>query len=258
MNRVWSGLRRNVVVAGTVALLGVVGYLVYEAYQEDQTSETSGVAEEELERPSDILIVETTARNTTVEASNETSEHKAKKRMLAVSARGIILDPRTTKSADKWTADVKVRESGAAALARLAAVYDVYVVVVVRNGGDEVPVLRELERGGIVDVVIPACNVLFCQTEEGKTHLVRHLLTLPATSSTANAGYVDTNRDAVNRLAAVLRKVVLVTDGEIACGEVPGANTAFSSSSSSTAGIMSSTGTEEQVADIAESTLFPL
>ncbi|KAJ2655621.1 hypothetical protein IWW48_005448 [Coemansia sp. RSA 1200] len=66
--------------------------------------------------------------------------------------------------------------------------------------------------------IIPRANVLFCQTEEGKQHLVRHLLTLKplcggGSAFHSYAGYVDTNKDVACRLAMVLHSpVVLVAD----------------------------------------------
>ncbi|KAJ2529540.1 hypothetical protein EV175_007364, partial [Coemansia sp. RSA 1933] len=60
--------------------------------------------------------------------------------------------------------------------------------------------------------VIPRANILFCQTEEGKQHLVRHLLTLkpPTDPAHSYAGYIDTNRDVASRLAMVLRRPVVL------------------------------------------------
>ncbi|KAJ1746889.1 hypothetical protein LPJ79_005622, partial [Coemansia sp. RSA 1821] len=85
--------------------------------------------------------------------------------------------------------------------------------------------------------ILPLPNILFCQTEEGKVHLARHLLT--ASSHAASnpaagryAGYVDTNRDVVARLSQVLHRVVLVApstpDPIISQGDIPGSSTAFS------------------------------
>ncbi|KAJ2448848.1 hypothetical protein EV183_005218 [Coemansia sp. RSA 2336] len=86
--------------------------------------------------------------------------------------------------------------------------------------------------------IVPLSNVLFCQTEEGKVHLARHLLTAnPHVTSRPTAGgyagYMDTNRDVVARLSQVLHNVVLVDPSPeypvIGQGDIPGSSTAFSS-----------------------------
>ncbi|KAJ2400523.1 hypothetical protein GGI23_001979 [Coemansia sp. RSA 2559] len=68
--------------------------------------------------------------------------------------------------------------------------------------------------------ILPRENVLFCQTDEGKQHLVRHLLTLkpPTAQAHTYAGYIDTSRDVASRLATVLRKPVVLVDSSTASG----------------------------------------
>ncbi|KAJ1885395.1 hypothetical protein LPJ81_006919, partial [Coemansia sp. IMI 209127] len=68
--------------------------------------------------------------------------------------------------------------------------------------------------------ILPRANILFCQTDEGKQHLVRHLLTLrpPTPQAHTYAGYIDTNRDVASRLAMVLRKPVVLVDSSMAVG----------------------------------------
>ncbi|KAJ1642753.1 hypothetical protein LPJ64_005427 [Coemansia asiatica] len=117
------------------------------------------------------------------------------------------------------------------------------------------------------DVPLGRDNVLFCQTEEGKAHLVRHLLTLPGStrfvpahpSYVGFAGHADTNGDVVKRLAPVLARIVHV-DGAIGCGEVPNANTAFSTSSygncGSSTSLSSLRAAVERVPDITQSSIY--
>ncbi|KAJ1737401.1 hypothetical protein LPJ72_000508 [Coemansia sp. Benny D160-2] len=97
---------------------------------------------------------------------------------------------------------------------------------------------------------IPRANVLFCQTEEGKQHLVRHLLTLrpPCAGGAAShsyAGHIDTNMDVACRLAMVLHSpVVLVAHSGAA---------AFSSSSAQPPAIPRNV---QIVGDITQSVFF--
>ncbi|KAJ2836449.1 hypothetical protein FBU31_001367, partial [Coemansia sp. 'formosensis'] len=193
MNRLFSSYKRNLVIATSLAVLGVLGYLALEAFQEPEQPPPAAVEEEE------VIIPATPIR-------------KKNKRVLAISARGIVLE--SNDDDDKWSADVRIRSSSALAIRRLLETYEVYLVAVVRSEGDQKRVQEVLESSG--------ARVLFCQTEEGKMHLVRHLLT-----HSQSGGYMDTNRDVVRRLSQVLSRVVLVTTGDISGGDVPGSNTAF-------------------------------
>ncbi|KAJ2810923.1 hypothetical protein FBU31_007881, partial [Coemansia sp. 'formosensis'] len=163
MNRLFSSYKRNLVIATSLAVLGVLGYLALEAFQEPEQPPPATAAIEEEE----VIIPATPIR-------------KKNKRMLAISARGIVLE--SNDDDDKWSADVRIRSSSALAIRRLLETYDVYLVAVVRSEGDQKRVQEVLERSG--------AHVLFCQTEEGKMHLVRHLLT-----HSQSGGYMDTNRD---------------------------------------------------------------
>ncbi|KAJ2720966.1 hypothetical protein GGI07_004279 [Coemansia sp. Benny D115] len=124
----------------------------------------------------------------------------------------------------------------------------------------------------LLSAALPADNLLFCQTEEGKSHLVRHLLTLPGSTKYARnslyngyAGYIDTNRDVVARLEQVLHGVVLVDPDNsssdfsghshiIDHGDVPGSQTAFSNTA---AAIASSSSGSNSSGNIPPATTVP-
>ncbi|KAJ2412635.1 hypothetical protein GGI10_003571, partial [Coemansia sp. RSA 2530] len=185
-------LRRNLALATTLALLGALGYWAYETFKEPETI-----------------------------APTELPPVLRKKRLLAISARGILLE---TRDSDKWSGNVVTRASGVRAIQRLSDTYDVYLIAVVRSESDQTRVLRAVEMSGL------RVGVLFSESEEGKMHLARHLLTHAPNGA---AGLVDTNRDVVGRLCHVLRKVVLVSTGDISSGDKPGSHSAFTGGESS-------------------------
>ncbi|KAJ2295440.1 hypothetical protein IWW55_005447 [Coemansia sp. RSA 2706] len=288
MSRFWTRNRRGVALAAAAAAAGLLGYLAYEVWQEsardaasdDDGGDSSTPGASDVE---DVIHVRAPADTRGSSADIDRFRHPAARRVLAISARGVVLD---SADADLWSADVRVRRDAAAVLARLAELYAVYLIVAVRPGADGPQrVLRSLELAGIVtppsqsasDVgdsvvwvggssrrssgasslsgeipssavsailnaspgILPRANVLFCQTEEGKAHMARHLLTAaPPPNCAGYAGYVDTNRDVVARLSHVLHTVVLVAPHAAPCalirhGDVPGANSAFSAAATS-------------------------
>ncbi|KAJ2819876.1 hypothetical protein GGI24_004653 [Coemansia furcata] len=227
MNRLFSSYKRNLVIAASLAVVGVLGYLALEAFQEPEQPppKTAAAVEEEEEG---VIIPATPIRK------------NKNKRVLAISARGIVLE--SNDDGDKWSADVRIRGCSGLAIRRLLETYEVYLVAVVRSEGDQKRVQEVLESSG--------ARVLFCQTEEGKMHLVRHLLT-----HSQSGGYMDTNRDVVRRLSQVLSRVVLVTAGDISGGDVPGSNTAFDMEEEEE-GSSKPLGGVEQIKEISEWSLF--
>ncbi|KAJ2235300.1 hypothetical protein H4R99_002584 [Coemansia sp. RSA 1722] len=335
MSRLWSTARKHSYLAATaVAVCGFIGYLAYEVYQETTTSE-----EEQEQPPSppndddtveDVInIADELARsqdhyswsnNSTRNIPSSLSPGQIRTPMLlSISARGIIFSSKETH--DRWSSkSLYLNPQAVEILWRLSSLYNLYMVVVVRDQEDQAKIMEFLETHQIVNSVpsvtdsmvwvdhqsdyadsrtssisapssdisailassvtdapmlTPPRNtplsreqVLFCQTEEGKAHLVRHLLTMQgSTKFTQNTGYkgyvghVDTNRDVVARLAPVLKKIVHV-DGDIDCGDAPGTNTAFSTGSSSTNNGGASTpaalsmATVERAKDITKSSIY--
>ncbi|KAJ2713715.1 hypothetical protein H4R19_002107 [Coemansia spiralis] len=265
-NRAWGRSRFGIaaVAAAAVGLVGLVGYLVYEACQE--TAQEEEEEEEEAEE---------TDEQQSSASSSEPVRTRPRAR-LVVSARGIVVD---TANGDRWSGQVEVRAGAAAVLARLAARFEVFIVAVVRpgteaqvlaaledagivgtlpsalpsdagesavwvSGADEASLPSGLssQMSSVLDTlpgILPRSSVLFCETEEGKIHLARHLLTAeppvaaPAALGRGCAGYIDTNRDVIARLAPVLARTVLVAPLHadprclIDCGDVPGRQTAL-------------------------------
>ncbi|KAJ2160595.1 hypothetical protein GGF46_002138 [Coemansia sp. RSA 552] len=281
--------RRGLVLAVAAAVVGLLGYLAYEVYQEskhpdDDDDDDADDGDSEVLQLSDnedsiediihIPQAQSGDRPAALPIGTRTTAANNQKRALAVSARGAILD--STDPHNRWSAEVHVRSDAVQLLSRLAALYDVYLVVVVSQEADRLRVMRELEASGVVSAaapgsptssgfgesvvwvdgsdassegpseipssavsailnspgVLPASHVLFCQTEEGKIHLVRHLLTaqrLPG-GRARYAGFIDTNRDVMAKLGQVLHTAVLLSDNHIAhigSGEVPNAPTAL-------------------------------
>ncbi|PIA13623.1 hypothetical protein COEREDRAFT_17419 [Coemansia reversa NRRL 1564] len=145
------------------------------------------------------------------------------------------------------------------------------------------PVSGPVSAGNTSPAILPRSHVLFCQTEEGKSHMARHLLTARPPVATngslgrSYAGYIDTNRSVIARLSQVLHTtVLLVTDDSttesksnfdttvkdesnpqmlITYGDVPGAHTAFLPSEEYT-DLTSHAHNIEIVQDITTSSLF--
>ncbi|KAJ1900784.1 hypothetical protein LPJ66_001243 [Kickxella alabastrina] len=294
--------------SAAIAVLGLLSYFVYdvrsESSQQQQQQEddvpgndSSSDSDNEADQIEDIiniadhlqlniddewqpqqqqsLVPPTAGTQPLLVLSDGHSRQQQGRRMLAISARGIILN--SVDGLDRWSSNVKVCASAEAVLKRLGSIYNVYIVVVVRGEEDEGRIIQALQEAGIVGASLPAGpgsgsgsgsatadiaaastgdpgalprnNVLFCQTEEGKSHLVRHLLTLAGATKFSSrnatyagyAGYIDTNQDVVHRLAQVLHGVVLVNGGGLANnaafigrGDVPGTQTAFLSELAST------------------------
>ncbi|KAJ2076445.1 hypothetical protein H4R24_005694 [Coemansia sp. RSA 988] len=366
MSRPWSKGRRGVVLAVSAAVLGLLGYLAYEVYQEsnkDDDSDNHSVNERESTSDGDSDVEDVLFISEQITSRQSTSDTRAMdnrflpqqagsirpgirgKPCLAISARGIILDSKD--SANKWSADVRIRKSAIPILLRLVELYRVYLIVVVSpaasDDGAQERVLRALGDAGIVNslqeqvyddektstlrnirkydgigesvvwvnredssdssnppsdvpssqisailnapisgpvstghtspAILPRSQVLFCQTEEGKSHMVRHLLTARPPIVTGDslgrsyAGYIDTNHSVIARLSQVLHTTVLLVNANasdehnpemlITYGDVPGAHTAFLPSEEYT-DLASRLPNIEIVEDITASSLFRL
>ncbi|KAJ2502426.1 hypothetical protein GGH96_001089 [Coemansia sp. RSA 1972] len=268
MSRFWNRNRRNVVLAVSAAMVGLLGYLAYEVYQEstkDYADDENDDTESEHSDVEDIIHINLPAEDTTL-ADTDTFRQPATKpakqrQSLVISARGVVFD---STCDDKWSSDIRMHPDAVSHLSHLSELYDVYLLVVV-HPGTESPVIQCLEQSGVLtqstkdvgkgvvwvdrdmmksDVslsnspgILARSRILFCQTEEGKVHMARHLLTyipgVSGKSSIGYAGYVDTNRDVVARLSQVLHTAVLVQPtlgphSVIDRGDVPGSHTMFS------------------------------
>ncbi|KAG5457422.1 MAG: hypothetical protein BJ554DRAFT_2572 [Olpidium bornovanus] len=95
-------------------------------------------------------------------------------------------------------------EGTLAFLSALAAAYELYLVTVVGSEEEAQHVQWGLEQSGLYDSPPPALDrrrVLFCKTEQGKSHIVRHVEPLV---------HVDANRQVAEGLARFVKHVVLV------------------------------------------------
>ncbi|KAJ1855482.1 hypothetical protein GGH12_003452 [Coemansia sp. RSA 1822] len=271
MSRFWNRNRRNVVLAVSAAMVGLLGYLAYEVYVEstkDYIDDENDDTQSENSDVEDIIHINLPADDTTL-ADTDTFRQPAskpaeKRQSLVISARGVVFD---SACDDKWSSDIRMHPDAVSHLSHLSELYDVYLLVVVHSGAEE-SIVRSLEQSGVLtqsaamDVgksvvwvdrddtaqsnvslasnspgVLARSHILFCQTEEGKVHMARHLLTavpgVSGKSSIGYAGYVDTNHDVVARLSQVLHTAVLVaptvgSHSVIDHGDVPGSHTMFS------------------------------
>ncbi|ORX70363.1 hypothetical protein DL89DRAFT_267585 [Linderina pennispora] len=322
MSRFFGSRRNALITLASAVTISLVAYLAYEVYQESK-DEHDGTDNDDTQQDhaDEAVMLEHVEEVIQIAESMPTSPVAASppklKRRLAISARGILFN--SSNPSDKWSADIDINPQARMALARLASLYELYVVVVVRSDDDKQQIIRALENAGILETTIgdstvwvdsesqrssisdapsseisailnssssipppsptrrtglmSASNVLFCQTEEGKAHLVRHLLTLNGASKFTRprahagyAGYIDTNHDVVNHLAGVLHSVTHVVPGAptatlISRGEVPGMLTAYTKTDdnpapAASAGPSSVSKSVEVVSDIAESTLY--
>ncbi|KAJ2134284.1 hypothetical protein IW136_004706 [Coemansia sp. RSA 678] len=300
MSRFWNRNRRNVVLAVSAAMVGLLGYLAYEVYLEstkDYADDEDDDTQSEHSDVEDIIHINLPTEDATLtdtDTFRQPASKAAKQRQsLVISARGVVFD---STCDDKWSSDIRMHPDAVSHLSHLSELYDVYLLVVV-HPGTESPVIQCLEQSGVLtqsaakdvgksvvwvdrdmtksDVslsnspgVLARSRILFCQTEEGKVHMARHLLTavpeVPGKSSLGYAGYVDTNRDVVARLSQVLHTAVLVqpTFGShlvIDHGDVPDSHTMFStpeSSEPSSSKSLDLGSSVEIVETLAQSTLY--
>ncbi|KAJ2850505.1 hypothetical protein IWW36_001821 [Coemansia brasiliensis] len=355
MSRFWSRNKRNAVVAASVALVGLLAYVVYEVYQESsktyssddedddsqqqqqqQIADNSSDIEDIIHIPQHLDQPQSSDEDRFSQAISPTAgnilnqqqnTNNSPRKSLAISARGIIFD--SLDSSDKWSSHIHIRKDAIYNLVQMTRLYHVYLIIVTRPEPEhQQEILKALAKAGIIALpeqapevsestvwvnkhdsddslsssnqsshfdeipssaissilntpsspgILPVSNILFCQTEEGKVHLARHLLTANhhrnlASKSAASgyAGYVDTNRDVVARLSRVLHSVILVAPSPedsngciIGHGDTPGSSTAFSSANlqaangeSSTSGPADLASSVEVVSNIAQSSLY--
>ncbi|KAJ2786591.1 hypothetical protein GGI15_001396 [Coemansia interrupta] len=192
------------------AALGVLGYAAYTAYtapDAEDADEDDGQYDDadggisEHGPASDTSSTGHSPQTPSPSASSLGSSASTpgrtpdRRALVTLSANGILLD------------GLHVRPSARAIVEHLEGAYRVYVVVRVAQAEDEERVVRVLEDAGVAD----RRRVLVCQTDEGRAHLVRHLLTA---GGVAHAGHVDTDAQVVRRLAPVLRRVVHVAGAQ--------------------------------------------
>ncbi|KAJ2368683.1 hypothetical protein IW150_005343, partial [Coemansia sp. RSA 2607] len=122
--------------------------------------------------------------------------------LVTISAESILLD------------GLHVLPQARAIVEHLEHTYAVYVVARVAQTEDTERIIRVLEDARVAQ----RSRVLFCQTDEGRAHLVRHLLTA---GGGAHGGHVDTDAQVVNRLAPILHRVVYVSGASDSAHEVP-------------------------------------
>ncbi|KAJ2086799.1 hypothetical protein IW138_005426 [Coemansia sp. RSA 986] len=257
MPRFWScSNRRNVALLASAGILSMVGYVLYEIYKESTSDDEPPPSPEQLSPPS--LPCSDTESSEGREPVNDIQS----KPYLVVSAQEILLfgdmQVRETATAivkrlaSKHNVVLVVRisneEDKDKALKMLAAHgivphschIDQSMAWVERTTAssstddDDIPsdppssaVSSILDAPSSPDspttAIIPRTNVLFCQTEEGKQHLVRHLLTLKPQPNPAHtyAGYIDTNKDVASRLAMVLRGPVVLVSNAVSAEDPP-------------------------------------
>ncbi|KAJ2765658.1 hypothetical protein IWQ57_004690 [Coemansia nantahalensis] len=302
-SQLWGRNRRGIAAAVAVGLLGLVGYLAYDAYQEaareehdsddsddsdvpsiaeqqssSSSSSSSASSEQAVLGPRRRLVV--SARGIVVDSTDSGDRWSGQVRVRAGAAATVA---RLAARYEVFLVAVVVPGHGSegqilAALEGagivgeqappLSAASDIGESVVWVSSADEssVPSGMSSQVSSILNEspgTLPRSHVLFCETEEGKVHLARHLLAADppvphAALGRGCAGYVDTNRDVVARLAPVLSRTVLVAPPPhispgplIDAGEVPGRETALAQPPAGAAHSAS-----EVVGDIASSSLL--
>ncbi|KAI8883777.1 hypothetical protein K501DRAFT_218856 [Backusella circina FSU 941] len=68
-------------------------------------------------------------------------------------------------------------ENTAELLMHLSLIYDIYIIIHVNTEEDSYPIQRLLMDEGLFssDAGLDSRKILFCQTEEGKIHIIRHI-----------------------------------------------------------------------------------
>lgn len=157
--------RRNLIAAASVAVVGILGYLVYEAYNEEVPEEV-----EEQQSPTN-------------------------KRVVTLSAWDVILD--------RYTLQVKPNASNI--LQTLQQRYSLYLIITAQPS-DQSRIMEALRQLALDN------QVLWTQTDEGRGHLVRHLLNMPPAGAVMGLAHIDGDPQAAERLSNVVPNVVLVSN----------------------------------------------
>ncbi|KAJ1720815.1 hypothetical protein LPJ53_004603 [Coemansia erecta] len=216
MRRGLGDKRQLAWLVAAAAALGVLGYAAYSAYtahaaedqdeddiEYDEAADSEGHASVSDTSEVPLFSQYSSPDVLSIASSTDTPLRTLDRRpLVTISANGILLD------------GPHVRPQARAIIQHLERTYAVYVVVCVAQAEDEERVLHTLEDAGVAG----RNHVLFCQTDEGRAHLVRHLLTA---GSVTHAGHVDTDAQVVRRLAPVLRRVVYVSDASKGGHELP-------------------------------------
>ncbi|KAI8146028.1 hypothetical protein BJV82DRAFT_509977 [Fennellomyces sp. T-0311] len=96
-----------------------------------------------------------------------------KKRVMTLSLKNTVL---WNPSSDVNTPNHAFHENAAIALTRLTQLYDVHVVIHVGSKDEQEQIQRLLTNAGLLDKgVLDSRKILWCSTEEGKIHMIRHI-----------------------------------------------------------------------------------
>ncbi|KAI8806742.1 hypothetical protein BJ742DRAFT_350440 [Cladochytrium replicatum] len=168
-------IRRLQVAATAVAAVGAIAaacYFLYSASIDSSTNDASNSAS-------------TTAQQQRQRSGNETEsalrsaatgKRKGPKRVLTISVKNIIL---WNPSPDPRNPNYAFNEALLPYLQKLYAsqLYDIYLITVVSSDKEEEQITELLSSStsGLVSNGLDPRKILFCETEEGKSHIVRHI-----------------------------------------------------------------------------------
>ncbi|KAI9272618.1 hypothetical protein BDA99DRAFT_498765 [Phascolomyces articulosus] len=96
-----------------------------------------------------------------------------KKRVLTLSLKNTVL---WNPSSDVDTPNHAFHENAAIALNRLTQLYDVHVIIHVSSDDEREQINRLLQNAGLLEKgLLDPRKILWCATEEGKIHMIRHI-----------------------------------------------------------------------------------
>ncbi|KAJ1941811.1 hypothetical protein EC988_006660, partial [Linderina pennispora] len=160
MSRFFGSRRNALITLASAVTISLVAYLAYEVYQEskDEHDDTDNddTQQDHLDHVDEAVMLEHVEEVIQIAESMPTSPVAASppklKRRLAISARGILFN--SSNPSDKWSADIDINPQARMVLARLASLYELYIVVVVRSDDDKQQIIRALEDAGILETTI--------------------------------------------------------------------------------------------------------
>ncbi|TPX37024.1 hypothetical protein SmJEL517_g00808 [Synchytrium microbalum] len=156
-----------------------------------------------------------TTTSTIADSNRSKSKHK---RLLTISAKNIIF---WNPSKDPSHPNYAFLEGAIPTLSAILAsgLYDVHLIIVVEGGDVEAAQITSLmASSGLAAAGLDSRRVLFCDTEEGKSHIVRHI---------EPQVHIDSNDDVISRLAPFINRIVRVRQTKVS-----GSNSSSSNNSS--------------------------
>ncbi|TPX47634.1 hypothetical protein SeMB42_g00418 [Synchytrium endobioticum] len=145
-----------------------------------------------------------TTRNS---ASTDTSRKSRSKsrRLVTISAKNIIF---WNPSKDPEHPNYAFLEGAIPTLSSILQSdhYDIHIIIVVESDLEVSQITNLMNSSGLAAAGLDSRRVLFCATEEGKSHIIRHI---------EPAIHIDSNDDVISRLAPFVNRIVRVRQSKV-------------------------------------------